>query len=110
MIKFPNKLARRPEERRVRLVGLQNLDDNMLDPSDTLDAASSASAESNLGAVVGVGWESKKRKEANFHAIREIRLGQNTKAFELHGKNPDVEERAFSIIYVAEGKYKMLNL
>ncbi|ORY43743.1 hypothetical protein BCR33DRAFT_738477 [Rhizoclosmatium globosum] len=116
MIKFPNKLARRPEERRVRLVGLQNLDDNMLDPSDTLDAASSASAESNLGAVVGVGWESKNGKKilklnpANFHAIREIRLGQNTKAFELHGKNPDVEERAFSIIYVAEGKYKMLNL
>ncbi|KAJ3009121.1 UNVERIFIED_CONTAM: 1-phosphatidylinositol 4,5-bisphosphate phosphodiesterase delta-4 [Siphonaria sp. JEL0065] len=80
MLKYPNKASRRPEERTVRVVG------------------------------AGVGWDSKKRKEANFLNIREIRLGQNTRAFELHGKTADVEERAFSIIYVAEGKYKMLNL
>ncbi|KAI8836305.1 PLC-like phosphodiesterase [Chytriomyces cf. hyalinus JEL632] len=89
MVKYPNKASRRPEERIIR----QPL------VSQTF---------------VGLGWESRKKKEslstANLLSIREIRLGQNTKAFELHGKNPDVEERAFSIIYVANGKYKMLNL
>ncbi|KAI8616070.1 hypothetical protein BC830DRAFT_1119570 [Chytriomyces sp. MP71] len=89
MVKYPNKAQRRPEERIIRLI--------------------------HHDSCVAVGWESKKKKEslsmANFHSIREIRLGQNTKAFELHGKLPDIEERAFSIIYVAaDGRYKMLNL
>ncbi|KAJ3243758.1 1-phosphatidylinositol 4,5-bisphosphate phosphodiesterase delta-4 [Chytriomyces hyalinus] len=100
MVKYPNKASRRPEERIIRVLGL----------------APDASIEQPLVSqtFVGLGWESRKKKEslstANLLAIREIRLGQNTKAFELHGKNPDVEERAFSIIYVANGKYKMLNL
>ena len=38
-------------------------------------------------------------------------MGQNTKAFEIHGKIPEWEERAFSIIYTTEnGEYKKLNL
>ncbi|KAJ3237638.1 1-phosphatidylinositol 4,5-bisphosphate phosphodiesterase delta-4 [Chytriomyces hyalinus] len=100
MVKYPNKASRRPEERIIRVLGL----------------AADASLEQPLVSqtFVGLGWESRKKKEslstANLLSIREIRLGQNTKAFELHGKNPDVEERAFSIIYVANGKYKMLNL
>ena len=36
--------------------------------------------------------------------------GQNTKAFELHGKKPELEDRAFSIIYILKGEYKTLNL
>ncbi|KAI9356480.1 PLC-like phosphodiesterase [Zopfochytrium polystomum] len=87
MIKYPNKASSRPEERviKVDLYPLQ------------------------------VTWESKKKKparsSADFHSIREIRLGQNTKAFELHGKRSDIEERAFSVIYsTATGEYKMLNL
>jgi hypothetical protein len=48
---------------------------------------------------------------ADLRSIREIRLGQNTKAFEIHGKKPEIEERAFTLIYAAAGgTYKMLNL
>ncbi|EGF83101.1 hypothetical protein BATDEDRAFT_85754 [Batrachochytrium dendrobatidis JAM81] len=50
-------------------------------------------------------WESKKKTEST-----EIRMGQNTKAFDIHGKHPDMDERAFSIIYMSKGKYKFLNL
>ncbi|KAI8853813.1 PLC-like phosphodiesterase [Chytridium lagenaria] len=86
MLKYPNKASSRPEERiiKVSLLPLQ------------------------------VSWESKKKKPtlstADVHAIREIRLGQNTKAFEIHGKAPGIDDRAFTVIYVAGGKYKMLNL
>ncbi|KAJ3138193.1 Phospholipase C [Physocladia obscura] len=101
MLKYPTKQARRPEERRVCVAGLW--------PADASQSQSSAVAVS-----LGLIWDSKKKKKpkaAHLHSIREIRLGQNTKAFELHGKFPDFEERAFSIIYTADdGKYKMLNL
>ncbi|KAJ3216751.1 1-phosphatidylinositol 4,5-bisphosphate phosphodiesterase delta-4 [Dinochytrium kinnereticum] len=86
MMKYPNKASSRPEERviKVNLLPLQ------------------------------VSWESKKKKSthstADVHSIREIRLGQNTKAFEMHGKAPGIDDRAFTVIYVAGGKYKMLNL
>ncbi|KAJ3099203.1 hypothetical protein HDU97_003355 [Phlyctochytrium planicorne] len=86
MLKYPNKASSRPEERviKVDLFPLQ------------------------------MSWESKKKKSsqstADIHAIREIRLGQNTKAFEMHGKVPGIDDRAFTVIYVASGKYKMLNL
>ncbi|KAJ3193496.1 1-phosphatidylinositol 4,5-bisphosphate phosphodiesterase delta-4 [Irineochytrium annulatum] len=86
MLKYPNKASSKPEERviRVDLLPLQ------------------------------MSWESKKKKSAlstaDIQAIREIRLGQNTKAFEIHGKLSEADDRAFSIIYVAGGKYKMLNL
>ncbi|KAJ1559956.1 1-phosphatidylinositol 4,5-bisphosphate phosphodiesterase delta-4, partial [Cladochytrium tenue] len=87
MVKFPNKSSSRPEERLIR-VNLHPLQ---------------------------MTWESKKKKSvlstADFHAIKEIRLGQSTKAFDLHGKRVDAEERAFSVIYsTASGTYKMLNL
>ena len=36
-------------------------------------------------------------------------MGQNTKAFEVHGKN-EWFDCAFSIIYIDKGKYKILNL
>ncbi len=49
-------------------------------------------------------------KKVDFHSIREIRLGQNTKAFDLHGRSAEFEGRAFSVIYRAEGDYKILNL
>ncbi|RKO82697.1 hypothetical protein BDK51DRAFT_48107 [Blyttiomyces helicus] len=86
MTKFPNKASSKPEERliKVDLMPLQ------------------------------ISWESRKKKAnlstVDFHSIREIRLGQNTKAFDVHGKQAENEERAFTIIYVAGGEYKMLNL
>ena len=46
----------------------------------------------------------------DIHTIKEIRCGQSTKGFELQGKNPEIEDRAFSIIYVVEGEYKNLDL
>lgn len=46
---------------------------------------------------------------ADFHTILEIRLGQNTKAFEVQGKRPEYEERSFSIIYFNGTKYGMLD-
>ncbi|KAJ3294649.1 1-phosphatidylinositol 4,5-bisphosphate phosphodiesterase delta-4 [Borealophlyctis nickersoniae] len=85
MLKYPNKASSRPEERliKVDLMPLQ------------------------------ISWESKKKKSnlttVDFHSIREIRLGQNTKAFDVHGKRGE-GDRAFSIIYVVGGRYKMLNL
>ncbi|KAI9204112.1 PLC-like phosphodiesterase [Polychytrium aggregatum] len=87
MMKYPNKLKSKPEERMIKL--------------DLMP--------------LQISWESKKKKlqlsTVDLHSIREIRLGQNTKAFELRGKRPEFEERAFSIIYVApSGEYKMLNL
>ncbi|KAJ1559286.1 Phospholipase C, partial [Cladochytrium tenue] len=87
MVKLPNKSSSRPEERLIR-VNLHPLQ---------------------------MTWESRKKKSvlstADFHAIKEIRLGQSTKAFDLHGKRADAEERAFSVIYsTASGTYKMLNL
>ncbi|TPX46558.1 phosphoinositide phospholipase C [Synchytrium endobioticum] len=86
MIKYPSKGSSRPEERliKVNLMPLQ------------------------------ISWESKKKKTSlstmELHAIKEIRLGQNTKAFEIHGKKPEYENRAFTIIYSVGGTYKMLNL
>lgn len=85
MLKIPNKSSSRPKERviKVDLMPLQ------------------------------LSWESKKKglsSTLDFHSIREIRLGQNTKAFDLHGRSVDFEGRAFSIIYRAEGDYKILNL
>ncbi|KAJ3087340.1 Phospholipase C [Quaeritorhiza haematococci] len=86
MVKYPNKSSSKPEERLIK-VDLAHLQ---------------------------ITWESRKKKSTasrvDFHSIREIRIGQNTKAFELHGKKPEVEERAFSIIYVSGGKYGTLNL
>ncbi|KND00834.1 phosphatidylinositol phospholipase C [Spizellomyces punctatus DAOM BR117] len=86
MIKYPSKASSRPAERHIR-VDLQSLQ---------------------------IFWESKKKKShqssVDLHAVREIRLGQNTKGFELHGKRPEYEDRAFTVIYVASGEYKMLNL
>jgi hypothetical protein len=37
-------------------------------------------------------------------------MGQNTTAFELHGKDPELEEKSFSVINMEDGKYKTLNL
>ncbi|KAI9105701.1 PLC-like phosphodiesterase [Phlyctochytrium arcticum] len=86
MLKYPSKASSRPAERLIR-VDLSSLQ---------------------------IFWESKKKQKdlssVDLHAIREIRLGQNTKAFELQGKRPEYEDRAFSVIYVASGDYKMLNL
>eukprot|EP00842_Homolaphlyctis_polyrhiza_P006295 jgi/Hompol1/6667/HPOL_005050-RA len=89
MIKYPNKAASRPEPRLIRLESMP----------------------------LRILWESKKKDHSagmhfaiDFHSILEIRMGQNTKAFEIHGKHPDLEERAFSIIYLMQGKYKSLNL
>jgi hypothetical protein len=42
--------------------------------------------------------------------IREIRRGQNTKAFELFGKSSLLEDRSFSIIFYDGVKYATLNL
>ncbi|KAI8808401.1 PLC-like phosphodiesterase [Cladochytrium replicatum] len=81
MTKLPTKASSRPEDRLIKV--------ELFPPQ--------------------ISWESRKKK-IDFHAIKEIRLGQNTKAFEFHGKLPDAEDRSFSIIYVADGEYKMLNL
>ncbi|KAJ3394905.1 1-phosphatidylinositol 4,5-bisphosphate phosphodiesterase delta-4 [Entophlyctis sp. JEL0112] len=121
MIKYPNKVSRRPEERTVRVVGLWQSAD---------DAEGLAETDSTGASIVWDKPASKKRKSgehcgivtlvqsdflslppAQLRAVREIRLGQNTKAFELHGKRTEVEERAFSIIYTADdGSFKVLNL
>ena len=45
----------------------------------------------------------------DFDSILEIRMGQNTKEFQ-HYKKMELEDRAFSIIYVTKGRYKTLNL
>lgn len=92
MIKYPNKITSRPVERWVKV--------NMI--------------------PLRISWESKKKIEhstgvffmtvVDFHSILEIRMGQNTAAFETHGKNPSLEEKSFSIIYMQNGKYKTLNL
>lgn len=42
--------------------------------------------------------------------IRELRFGQNTRGFEIHGKKVEHEERAFTIIYSTLTGYKMLEL
>ena len=59
-------------------------------------------------------WDSKKKSinKSNLEllTVKELRLGQNTKIFELHGKKEDLESRSFSIIYVKSGQYKSLNL
>lgn len=44
------------------------------------------------------------------YLIKEIRPGQNTKGFELQGKNSEIEDRAFSVVYTVEGEYKNLDL
>ncbi|KAJ3187801.1 1-phosphatidylinositol 4,5-bisphosphate phosphodiesterase delta-4 [Gaertneriomyces sp. JEL0708] len=109
MIKYPCSASSKPAERLIK-VDLNTLE---------------------------ISWESKKKKKpstkgrtdiwppyayvarfnhlslappVDLHAIREIRLGQNTKAFEIHGKRPEFEERAFTVVYVLAGQYKMLNL
>ncbi|KAJ8331375.1 hypothetical protein O5D80_000303 [Batrachochytrium dendrobatidis] len=84
MVKYPNKASSRPELRLIRV-------DSM---------------------PMRITWESKKKTEStvDFDSILEIRMGQNTKAFDIHGKHPDMDERAFSIIYMSKGKYKFLNL
>lgn len=48
----------------------------------------------------------------DLHSVKELRLGQSTKAFEVHGKKPELENRAFSIIYfsASHGNYKSLDL
>jgi phosphatidylinositol phospholipase C delta len=45
----------------------------------------------------------------SFDCIREIRRGQNTKAFELHGKDLSLESRSFSVVYFDDVKYGTLN-
>ncbi|KAJ3033547.1 1-phosphatidylinositol 4,5-bisphosphate phosphodiesterase delta-4 [Rhizophlyctis rosea] len=85
MIKYPNKASSKPKEKfvKVDLMPLQ------------------------------ISWESKKKKSlctVDLHSIREIRLGQNTKAFDAQGKRNDLENRSFSVIYVVDGEYKSLNL
>ncbi|KAI8909348.1 PLC-like phosphodiesterase [Powellomyces hirtus] len=86
MIKYPSKSKSRPAERLIR-VDLSSMQ---------------------------IFWESKKKKSnhrsVDLHSIKEIRLGQNTKGFEIHGKRPDQADRSFSVIYVTAGDYKMLNL
>ncbi|RKO99368.1 hypothetical protein CXG81DRAFT_27874 [Caulochytrium protostelioides] len=86
MTKIPNKPSSKPQDRRIRV-----------DPQLQI-----------------ISWETPKRhkeRRIDFHALREIRLGQNTRAFELHGaRDPAREARCFSLIYVDRGKYKMLNL
>ncbi|KAI9017519.1 PLC-like phosphodiesterase [Gaertneriomyces semiglobifer] len=86
MIKYPCSASSKPAERLIK-VDLNTLE---------------------------ISWESKKKKKpstkVDLHAIREIRLGQNTKAFEIHGKRPEYEERSFTVVYVLAGQYKMLNL
>lgn len=87
MLKIPNKASSRPAERLIRLELLP----------------------------LQISWESKKKKgllsTLDLHWVKEIRLGQNTKAFDLHGRSSDLDDRAFSIIYTnAEGEYKVLNL
>jgi hypothetical protein len=49
-----------------------------------------------------------KQKTILFDQIVEIRMGQNTLSFQP--KEPELEERSFSIIYLGHGKYKELNL
>ncbi|TPX35466.1 phosphoinositide phospholipase C [Synchytrium microbalum] len=87
MIKYPSKTSSRPEERLIKV---------------------------DLKPVLQISWESKKKKPSlstmELHAIKEIRMGQNTRAFEIHGKKPEYENRAFTIIYSVGGTYKMLNL
>ncbi|KAJ3184613.1 1-phosphatidylinositol 4,5-bisphosphate phosphodiesterase delta-4 [Geranomyces variabilis] len=86
MIKYPSKSKSKPAERLIR-VDLSSLQ---------------------------IFWESKKKKAdlryVDLHTIKEIRLGQNTKGFELHGRKPEQNDRSFSVIYVQAGEYKMLNL
>ncbi|KAJ3144692.1 1-phosphatidylinositol 4,5-bisphosphate phosphodiesterase delta-4 [Geranomyces variabilis] len=86
MIKYPSKSKSKPAERLIR-VDLSSLQ---------------------------IFWESKKKKAdlryVDLHTIKEIRLGQNTKGFEIHGRKPEQNDRSFSVIYVQAGEYKMLNL
>jgi Ca2+-binding EF-hand superfamily protein len=86
MLKIPNKSTSRPEERLIKLELLP----------------------------LQISWESKRKKPVlstlDFDTIKEIRLGQSTKAFQLHGIKPEYEDRAFSIIYSVSGEYKILNL
>jgi hypothetical protein len=44
-----------------------------------------------------------------FDCIREIRTGQNTKSFELHGKDSSLKSRSFSVVYFDDVKYGTLN-
>lgn len=89
MMKYPNKITSRPAERWIKV------------------------------AYPKICWESKRKKfsSVDFHAIvgthkitTEIRLGQNTPAFKSIKKDPLLEQRSFSIIYIQNGKHKMLNL
>ncbi|KAJ3161074.1 1-phosphatidylinositol 4,5-bisphosphate phosphodiesterase delta-4 [Geranomyces michiganensis] len=86
MIKYPSKSKSKPAERLIR-VDLSSLQ---------------------------IFWESKKKRSdlryVDLHTIKEIRLGQNTKGFEMHGRKPEQNDRSFSVIYVQAGEYKMLNL
>jgi hypothetical protein len=89
MIKIPNKSSSRPKDRFIKVD---------LEPSR-------------------ISFESKKGSKGIFifliavffDSIKEIRLGQNTKAFEWHGKL-EYQDCAFSIVYVDKGNYKILNL
>ncbi|KAI8903995.1 PLC-like phosphodiesterase [Gorgonomyces haynaldii] len=83
MVKYPNKLTK-PTKRWIRLRYYPPL----------------------------LQWQSKKRdqNEILVSQIHEIRLGMNTLGFSLYEKSPALEERAFSVIYLQQGKFKFLNL
>lgn len=89
MTKIPNKSTSRPKDRFIK-VDLEPL-------HISFESKNASKGILNLIIIV------------YFDSIKEIRLGQNTKAFEYHGKN-EFKDCAFSIIYVVKGKYKILNL
>lgn len=89
MTKIPNKSTSRPKDRFIK-VDLEPLQISF----------ESKKASKGISCLIIIVY---------FDSIKEIRLGQNTKAFEYHGKQ-EFQDCAFSIIYVHKGKYKILNL
>ena len=98
LIKYPKKPSKRPEEYILRL-----------------DTSTAEVIWSPLKKK-----KTKRRENCIFQSylihfavdiadIKEIRQGKGTRAFEMHGKEPLIEDRAFSIIYTCEGEYKMLD-
>jgi len=59
-------------------------------------------------------WESKKKKSKwntiDLASIRDLWIGQESRGFELHGKRPEYEDRAFTLLYRLFNENKTLDL
>ena len=101
MMKFPNKASSRPVERLIQVTKWPprlSWESKKKPPRKKPSLLSFRKGVLILSGLV------------DLVSIREIRLGQNTRAFQLHGKQSELSERAFSIIYTIDGMYKTLNL